>query len=198
MLLIIAILHRAGGRLLTFLLLLELAPKRSRRSASADRAAVDRRGRRAETPAPPAPRADGRAAEVGAAGLRRAGARAAARTPARSASSCIQAGYRRSPARCRSTGRPACILPAALGGGALLLLPLLGVSRRLRSLMAVVWLGGLGWVGPTFYRPEPAQGAPEGDAEGHAGHARHAGGLRRGGPRASTRRSCGWPTRSTT
>jgi tight adherence protein C len=41
-------------------------------------------------------------------------------------------------------------LAVALPAATLMLLPLLGVSAR-QTMLAVVWLGAMGWIGPTFY-----------------------------------------------
>ena len=93
--------------------------------------------------------ATARPAEVRAAGVRRAGRRAAARYAARCASSSSRpATWTR--ARWRSTGPRACSSPRASSAASLLCCRCWG-SARCRCCMAVVWLGGLGWVGPVFY-----------------------------------------------
>ena len=62
-----------------------------------------------------------------------------------------------------------------------LLLPILGMSPLI-TLIMTIYFAGLGYVLPSMIVGQADQAAPEGNAEGAAGRAGHAGGQRRGGP----------------
>ena len=109
--------------------------------------------------------------------------RSAAATPRRVRLRLIRAGY---PERRRGADVPGLAgrLPAAsaLLFGVAVLLPLLGHSAAATTWSCRSTSASMGYVLPSVMVGRQRQAAAEGNAEGAAGCARHAGGQRRGGP----------------